>query len=994
MKRRFDGGNGRGAMGTVEDAVRARGEEIFRLMEAGAPTVFDRKRWAGMLMNLAMADPDLKVRLFRFVDVLPALATPEEIVGHIREYFLEEGSPVHPLLKRLLAGIESGLTAGLAAGMVKRNIVSFSRTFIAGETPAEALPVLAKLWREGAAATVDILGEAALSEKEAAAYLDLYLELIATLAREMAGWPPRDAERERTFSRLNVSVKASSLFSRIGPVNYEESVALVRERLRPILRKAREAGGFVNLDMETCNLKNITLDVFTGLLDEEDFRGWSGAGIALQAYLKETHDDLRRLIAWAKEGGRRITVRLVKGAYWEYETVTARQKGWPVPVFDKKEHTDGNFERCAELLLAHGDHVTPAIATHNVRSLAAAMVAAERHGVGADAFEFQMLYGMAEPIKAAVRRMGYAVREYVPVGALLPGMAYLVRRLLENTSNEGFLRRTFVDNVGRDLLLAPPEPWPGEPSPPARERIGPFVNEPLLDFSQPECRAACRAAIEKVRGELGRRYPAVIGGRERDEGDPIVSVNPARPAEVVGEVFPVSREAVEEALAAARRVQPAWEGKGPGGRAACLFRAAELARARRMELLAWQLFETGKNRAEADADVAEAIDYLEYYGREMLRLGAPRSMGEVPGEENRYFYRARGVALVIAPWNFPLAISAGMVAAALVAGNTVLYKPSSLSPVNGWQLFALLREAGVPDGVLNFLPGRGDMVGGWLAGHTEIDLIAFTGSREVGLGLIERAARPAPGARSIKRVIAEMGGKNAVIVDDDADLDQAVAGVIQSAFGYQGQKCSACSRVIVLAGCYDRFLERLTEAVRGITVGPPEDPACFMGPLIEARAGERVERYLALAREEGRIAARGEAPAQGYYLPPTVVADLPADSPLFREEIFGPLLAVTRAESMEEALAIANDSDYALTGGLFSRSPARIRSAVREFGAGNLYINRGITGAVVGRQPFGGFRMSGVGSKAGGPDYLVQFLEPRVVTENTMRRGFAPEVPA
>ena len=298
----------------------------------------------------------------------------------------------------------------------------------------------------------------------------------------------------------------------------------------------------------------------------------------------------------------------------------------------------------------------------------------------------------------------------------------------------------------------------------------------------------------------------------------------------------------------------------------------------------------------------------------------------------------------------------------------------------------------MPDGVLNYIPGRGEAVGGWLAEHPDIDLIAFTGSREVGLGLIERAARRVPGARSVKRVIAEMGGKNAVIVDSDADLDQAVAGVLQSAFGYQGQKCSACSRVIVLDGCYERFVDRLTEAVKGLRVGSPEDPACFMGPLIDAGAKARVERYIAIAGQEGRIAVRGQAPGDGYYVPPVVATDLPSTSAALREEIFGPLLAVIRAESMTEALAIANDSDYALTGGLYSRSPSSIEQAAREFGVGNLYINRAITGAMVGRQPFGGFKMSGVGSKAGGPDYLLQFLEPRVVTENTMRRGFAPDV--
>ena len=979
-------------MNTVQDAVRDKGLEIFRQMEAGPPEIFDTRTWSGILMNLAMKDPELKVRLFRFVDVLPALTTPEQVVGHIREYFLDGGDRVPKLLRRLLGGIETGLAASITAELVRKNIIAFSRTFIAGESPEEALRVLEKLWRRGSTFTVDILGEAALSEKEAEGYHALYLRLIDYLAGAVDGWPPHDPAREKMLPRLNVSVKVSSLYSRIGPVNYDDSVARIKERLRPVFRRARDAGAFVNLDMEMYSLKNITLDVFTELMDEEEFRSWCGAGMALQAYLPETWDDLQRIIGWARSGGRRITVRLVKGAYWEYETVTAQQRGWPATVFARKSHTDWNFERCTELMLANGSAVIPAIATHNVRTLAAAMVAAERYGVAPDAFEFQMLFGMAGPIKEAMRRMGFVVREYAPIGELIPGMAYLVRRLLENTSNEGFLRRTFAEDVSRDALLAPPEPWPGEEPRPARDGIGPFINDPALDFSRTSTRNEIRAAIEKVRKELGREYPAFIGGRECRTGDMLVSVNPARPAEVVGSVDAISRMLAEEALTAARTAQPAWADRSPAERAGLLFRAALVTRARKKELVAWQIFETGKNWPEADADVTEAIDYLEYYGREMLRLGAPLRLGDLPGEDNRYFYRPRGVALVIAPWNFPLAISMGIVSAAMVAGNTVLYKPSTLSAVNGWQLCAIFREAGVPDGVLNFIPGRGGLIGESLAGHPGVDIIAFTGSREVGLGLIERAARPAPGQRSVTRVIAEMGGKNAVIVDADADLDQAVAGVLQSAFGYQGQKCSACSRVIVLAECYDRFLERLGEATRGIVTGPPEDPACFMGPLIEDRARERVESYIARGSREGRIVAQAPIPGGGFYVPPTVIADLPPGSPLLREEIFGPVLAVVRAGTMEEALRIANDSEYALTGGLFSRSPARIERVTREFAVGNLYLNRGITGAMVGRQPFGGFGLSGIGSKAGGPDYLAQFMEPRVVTENTMRRGFAPEV--
>jgi len=402
--------------------------------------------------------------------------------------------------------------------------------------------------------------------------------------------------------------------------------------------------------------------------------------------------------------------------------------------------------------------------------------------------------------------------------------------------------------------------------------------------------------------------------------------------------------------------------------------------------------EVGKSWPEADADVAEAIDYLEYYGREMVRLGRAARLGDCPGEENLYLYRPRGVGLVIAPWNFPLAISVGMASAALVAGNAVLYKPSSLSPVNGWLAFTLLREGGAPDGALNFLPGKGDAVGDRLVDHPEVDFVLFTGSRAVGLRIVEKAGRTVQGRKSVKRTVVEMGGKNAILIDADADLDQAIPAVITSAFGYQGQKCSACSRVIVHADCYDRFLARLCEAVRGLTVGPPEDPANGIGPVIDAAAKERILAAIELGRREGKVAAEIPVPGEGYYVSPTVLTDLPPDSRILREEIFGPVLAVIRAGDIGEAVGLANSSDYALTGGLFSRSPATIRRVRETFEVGNLYINRGITGALVGRQPFGGFRMSGVGSKAGGPDYLLQFMEPRVVTENTMRRGFSPDV--
>jgi len=576
-------------------------------------------------------------------------------------------------------------------------------------------------------------------------------------------------------------------------------------------------------------------------------------------------------------------------------------------------------------------------------------------------------------------------------------MAYLIRRLLENTSNESFLRQTFVQGVERDRLLQSPQALLTHAAPrapaPANEsrREEPFRNEAFPDWTRAEMRQAYSRALEDARKELGRTYPLSIGGRDVHTEDREASVNPANPSEIIGYACQAGPSEVERAVAAARNAFPIWRDTPPARRAAFLVRAAAAARHRIVELAAWQTLEAGKQWTEAYLDVCEAIDFLDYYAREMLRLAAPRSLATAPGEANEYFYEPKGVAAIIAPWNFPLAIGCGMSAAAIVAGNPVIYKPSNYTPVVGHTLAQIFREADLQPGVFNYLPGRSRVMGDILVEHPQVSLIAFTGSMEAGLHIIETAGRTRPDQGSVKKVIAEMGGKNAIIVDDDADLDEAVPGVMRSAFGYQGQKCSACSRAIVVEAIYDRFLERLLDCARSVHIGPAEDPACFMGPLIDRSAQARVMEYIALAREEGRLAFSSTVPdGPGFYVPLTIATEVPYDHRLAQDEIFGPVLSVLRARDFEQALAWANATHFALTGGIFSRTPSHIDRCRRDFRVGNLYINRGTTGAIVGRQPFGGFRMSGVGSKAGGPDYLLQFLDARVVTENTMRRGFVP----
>jgi RHH-type proline utilization regulon transcriptional repressor/proline dehydrogenase/delta 1-pyrroline-5-carboxylate dehydrogenase len=409
--------------------------------------------------------------------------------------------------------------------------------------------------------------------------------------------------------------------------------------------------------------------------------------------------------------------------------------------------------------------------------------------------------------------------------------------------------------------------------------------------------------------------------------------------------------------------------------------------AERFEMAALQVFEVGKTWAEADADVAEAIDFCRYYAGEMRRIAS--TVYPVPGELNIHHYTARGIAVIVAPWNFPLAILCGMTAAALVAGNCAIMKPSEQSAVIGAWLARVFREAGVPCGAIQLLSGQGATVGAYLVQHPDVAVIAFTGSKEVGLKIWEAAGRTKPGQAHLKKVVCEMGGKNAIIVDTDADLDEAVPAILASAFGYQGQKCSAASRLIVLAPVYDRLLERLVDAASSLRMGSPEDPATMVGPVIDGEAFERIKGVIEAAKGYAALAYSATAPAgEGYYVGPAIFRDVPPDSPLAQEEIFGPVLAMIRARDLEEALKIANGTDFALTGGFFSRSPRNIELVKREFDVGNLYINRGITGALVGRHPFGGYRMSGGGTKAGGRDYLLNFLLPRVVTENLMRRGF------
>jgi 1-pyrroline-5-carboxylate dehydrogenase len=509
-----------------------------------------------------------------------------------------------------------------------------------------------------------------------------------------------------------------------------------------------------------------------------------------------------------------------------------------------------------------------------------------------------------------------------------------------------------------------------------------FKNEPFTDFSLAENKNAFLAALKKVESELGKHYPLVIGGKRIDTEKKIVSLNPANPDQIVGTVSKADRDLAEKAIQTASAAFEKWKAVPASARVRCLFKAAAILRRRKHEFSAWMVFEAGKPWAEADGDTAEAIDFLEFYARQMIRLAGPQPIVKLQGEDNELTYIPLGVGLVIPPWNFPLAIMAGMTCAALVSGNTVVLKPASVTPVIAAKFLEVLEEAGVPDGVVNFLPGSGGEVGDYLVDHPLTRFVSFTGSKEIGLRINERAAKTNPGQKWIKRVIAEMGGKDAIVVDESADLEAAAAAIVSSSFGFSGQKCSACSRAIIHEAVYDEVLEMVRQKTAKISLGDPAKSESSMGPVIDEAAYKNILNYIEIGKGEGRLlSGGGKMEGKGYFILPTVIADLDPRARVMQEEIFGPVVAVTRAKNFDHALEIANDTEFGLTGAVYSSKREHLEKARREFHVGNLYFNRKCTGALVGVHPFGGFNMSGTDSKAGGNDYLLQFTQAKLVSE-------------
>jgi RHH-type proline utilization regulon transcriptional repressor/proline dehydrogenase/delta 1-pyrroline-5-carboxylate dehydrogenase len=1011
----------------LEQRIQELGSELLTSIRQADSEQHDLESWLDTLVNHAISDPQFRVQTLRFIDVLPSLNDDIVLTRHLQEYFGHLDSPLPELARWGLKKSDKPWLAHIAAPLVRYTIRGLSRRFMGGNNIQRVSDTVDSLRHAGMNCSLDILGEASITEKEADAYQQAYLKMIPAMSAHMQAWSgsrpnlPIDQLHGRPAPRLNVSLKVSSLYSQIDSVDSKGSVSAIKKRLLPILECAREHQTFVMLDMEQYDYKNITLQCFLELLQDSDFKNWPDIGIAIQAYLKESFDDLSCIVEVLKKRNTPATVRLVRGAYWDYETIIAEQNNWPSPVWLNKNDTDANYERCLAYLLSNHPVVETVVASHNIRSLTATLAMAERYSLSKQDYEFQMLFGMADSLKKILVERQQQLRVYVPYGETLPGMAYLVRRLLENSSGQSILDMGLTNE--QIVTLDKPEFSAVTASEISKDNgtkdasqksssNDTFTNQALFRFTCDEEHDSLTRALSQCRENFGQSYPLIINGKTYQNKQSIVSINPANPEEVIGIVTSADLQNADAALAAAKQAYPFWHQLSVNERAEFLRSIARLLQERRIEFTAWQIFEAGKNWREADADVCEAIDFLYYYADQAEHLEEhsrqPLSQRQFAGEQNTLRYRSRGIGLVIPPWNFPLAILTGMLSATIVCGNTAILKPSSQTPVIAAKFVELIHQAGLPDGVVNLLTGSGADIGEYLAKHTDVSIIAFTGSKKVGMGLINIAAQLQPGRlhceqAQFKRIIAEMGGKNAIIIDEDADLDVAVSGTVSSAFGFQGQKCSAASRVIVLDHVYDIFLDRLIEATRSLKIGPPESPGNIMGPVISKQARDNIIAAINNGKQHASIALNDltnknhtdqysdDQSPENYFIPPVIFTEVAIDSALAQKEIFGPVLSVFRARDFGQALQLANHSQYALTGGVYSRDPVNLQRAKNEFNAGNLYLNRKTTGALVSRQPFGGYKLSGISYKAGGENYLQQFMDVSTITENTIRRGFAPK---
>jgi len=956
--------------GGIEARTQALGQALLDAAERYRPGLAERiEDW---LLTRAVADDHFRTRLLRYLDVLSALDPArggDEAKRLAQEYFDDDfpGLP-RPLRWLIRIGRDEHLPAAVVGETAQRATEIFARRFITppgDETIATTLDALAAAGRYP---SFDLLGEAVQSEAEAEAYVRGYLALLARLGARADA----HAATAGGVARLQVSLKLSSLTAQFTPVDFEGTIRRVRPALETIAEAAERAGVGLTVDMEQYAYRDLSWAVFRATFARgERFGAWDGAGLVVQAYLRDAARHVEEVVAFARARAAPIQIRLVQGAYWDYETIVAREAGWPSPVFARKADTDAEFERVLVPLVAAHPHVRLAVASHNARSHAIAEALAEARSLPPHAIEHQTLFHTAEGMSEGLVRMGWVARDYVPVGELLPGMAYLVRRVLENSSQAGFLLQSRAGVSREQLLQAPPAVEPAPPAPEtSAQAAGAFRRAAAAPWFRAEHREACERALAEARRAWGARQALSIDGAPVAPAETVAITSPSHPAAgPIGSADFAGAPAIAPAVAAALRGAAAWGARPVGERAGILRRAAALLEARHHAFAAEVVHEGGRDRVSAYAEVEEAIDFLAWYAAEAEALFARHGRAISP----------RGVVAVIPPWNFPLSIPCGMTAAALACGNAVILKPAEQTPLVAGRLVELLWEAGVPRSALIALPGRGETVGAALAEHPDVAMIAFTGSRAVGTALHATVSRVVLADGGQKTLVAELGGKNPILVFADADLDEAVAAILASAFGHAGQRCSAASRVLVERTILARLRERLVEAARSLAVGPADAAATQINPVIDREARDRLLGAAAVARREGEVALDrfvepGKGPLSLGPLIVTIEPDRTRTSATAMDELFGPILALIPFDDEAQAFSLANETGYGLTAGVFTRSPRTLDRALVAVLAGNLYVNRTITGARVGVEPFGGLGLSGTGPKAGGPDTLWAYV--------------------
>jgi len=912
----------------LEQRIRDIGEDLLTEARRGG-RLLSSAFWSDKLMNWAMKDPAFKTQLFRFVDVFPTLKTPEVVHEHLVDFFRQPG--VRPPAA-LRLGLKAGsLLKGAMTGTITRQIRSMAQRFIAGEDLDHALPTLSRLWADDTAFTITLLGEKCLCRKDVHTFQQAYLNLVARLADETATWPHRpraETDHLGSIPRVNISIKVSSLHPHPDPVDTEGALRGLVETLRPILHEAERRGVQLHLDMEQAKLKDLIFELLRRCVEITD----AELGVVLQTYLRSAEEDARRLIELTDRAGRQVTVRLVKGAYWDYEVAHAKHRHWPIPVWTRKSDSDACFERVLKLLVeaipraAHQPGIKLALGSHNARSIAVALALVARNDLPATAVELQMLYGMADQLKAAAARCSLRVREYVPVGKMIPGMAYLVRRLLENTSNESWLRAGFADNASIDQLLASPHavdqsaspgppaapagalptPAPALPRPAPRHR---FTGEPPRDFAQRDVRERFADAVAHIHGSAPSR---------------------AEPPTAPGEAI----DRTGAALAS-------WQNTLPPQRGELLLRAAQTMADRRDELAALIVSEAGKAWREADIEVCRAIDFCRFFAHMATDVAGDGSPPD--------FHPRRGAVLICPPWSSPLTGACALASAALVTGHCPILGPPAAAPRCSRTVRDIFRQMGCPADAL-LLTAADDSAAVEIATDPRTAVVACAGPSEQISSLIRAASE----AASPPQIIVDAHGKGAAIIDASADLDDAVLGVMWSAFAHQGQAPGSCSLALVHEARYSVFIERLSDAAAELRIGDPARPGVTIGPIIDHRAYRLINDSIATMKRQARLVHATPLPERSQLIPnrqyvaPHVFADVPVSATLCRRPVFGPVLGVMKVESFPEALRRARETALTAACIVYSRKPSNLGAAREELPGRSVFLNQPITAAVTG----------------------------------------------